>query len=229
MSNQLLHVSFIMDGNGRWAKKQNKPRIFGHSKGMNVIPEIVECAIENRIKFISFFAFSTENWDRSKKEVDFLLNLFFKFFTKKNLKKVNDKNIKLKWIGFIDKMPSKILKKISEFEQATRNNDGIQVNLFFNYSGTKDINKAIEFISKNNIKTDNIKEYLLTKDLPPIDLLIRTSGEERISNFTLYDLAYSEIIFEKTLWPDYSKYIFLENINEYNKRNRRFGKIENEQ
>lgn len=224
--NQLNHVALIMDGNGRWAKQQNKARIYGHLKGIEVIPNIVETAIEQKIKHISFFAFSTENWDRSKKEVNFLLDLFFNFLTKKNLNTIIQKGIKVKWIGFLDKMPKKLLKKIYEFELLTKNCNKIQVNLFFNYSGTKDIDEAIKKVYFNN--TTNVKELLLTKDLPPIDLLIRTSGEKRISNFALYDLAYSEMIFEKTFWPSYTKQIFLSNISEYNNRSRRFGKIENE-
>lgn len=226
--NNLSHVAFIMDGNGRWAKKKNKARIFGHEHGVKVIPDIVKYAQENKIPYLSFFAFSTENWNRSKQEVDFLLKLFSTFLTKKNVKKLNELNIKVKWIGFKDKMPSKLLEKIEMFEKETSANTSIQVNLFFNYSGIKDIDEAIKKIDFNSDKNNGIKQYLLTKDLPPIDLLIRTSGEERISNFALYDLAYSEIIFEKTLWPDYTKEVFSNNINQYNNRNRRFGKIDNE-
>lgn len=224
--NKLEHIAFIMDGNGRWAKKRNKPRIYGHNEGAKRIPEIVKVAKEFNIPHISFFAFSTENWNRSKEEVNFLLKLFTTSLTKTNLKKINKENVKVKWIGFYENLPNKLIDKINVFELGTQNNTSIQVNLFFNYSGIKDLNEALKKI-KNENNVENIKNFLLTKNLPPIDLLIRTSGEQRISNFALYDLAYSEIIFEKTLWPDYSKKIFLDNINEYNTRDRRFGKIKN--
>lgn len=220
-----MHVALIMDGNGRWAKKQGKPRIYGHSKGIKVIPEIVQKAKELNIDYISFFAFSTENWNRETKEVQYLFNLFSNFLKGKNLKKIIEMDIRVKWIGFEEKMPKNILDKIYLFEKETKKCNSIQVNLFFNYSGVKDIEEANK---KSIVNKKNIKSNLLTSNLPPIDLLIRTSGEKRISNFALYDLAYSEIIFENTLWPDYKKEIFENNIFEYSKRERRFGMIKNE-
>lgn len=226
--NNLTHVAIIMDGNGRWAKKQNKERIYGHKEGIKVIPEIVDEAITHNIAHISFFAFSTENWQRSKKEIDFLLKLLNNFLIKKYLDKVIKKNIKLKWIGFEDNLDKKLISKLKKFENETINNNAIQVNFFFNYSGIKDLNEALKKYHLLNDNNLDIKKYLKTCDLPPVDLLIRTSGEKRISNFCLYDLAYSEIIFEQSYWPEYTKKIFNDNINEYNTRSRRFGKIENE-
>lgn len=226
--NNLKHIAFIMDGNGRWAKARGLQRINGHLEGVKVIPKIVEAAMEEKIKYISFFAFSTENWNRSKHEVDFLLNLLMKNLTKKNLSKIAEKNISVKWIGFKDKMPKKIIEKINLFESLNKPNATIQVNLFFNYSGTKDLDNALKMFEKDDQKKYDIKKYLLTSSLPPIDLLVRTSGEERISNFALYDLSYAEIIFEPTYWPDYNKNVFSNNINIYKKRNRRFGKIDKE-
>lgn len=228
MTNSLNHVAFIMDGNGRWAKSQNKSRTYGHKKGVEVIQTVVRQATSLKIPFISFFAFSTENWNRPLYEVKFLLKLLNGYLTKKTINTLIKDNIKVKWIGFEDNMSKNIVKKIRYIEKSTENMTGITVCIFFNYGGTQDIENAIKLMLKNENKKDinNIKNYLLTKDLPPIDLLIRTSGEKRISNFALYDIAYSEIIFEPTLWPAYTKEIFLDNINEYNNRNRRFGKVD---
>ncbi|KFB07911.1 polyprenyl diphosphate synthase [Malacoplasma iowae] len=227
MSNSLNHIAFIMDGNGRWAKKRNKKRIFGHAQGVKVIPDIIKECINQKIKFVSFFAFSVENWNRPKEEVNFLLSLITKYATKKIINDLNKIDAKVNWIGFEDKLDKKTLDAIKLIVDNTKENKNIIVNIFFNYSGTKDLNNAINLAikDKDNQKED-IKKYLLTSNLPPIDLLIRTGGEYRISNFSLYDLAYSEIIIENTMWPDYNKELLKTNINEYNNRHRRFGKIE---
>ncbi|EGZ31630.1 polyprenyl diphosphate synthase [Malacoplasma iowae] len=227
MNNSLNHIAFIMDGNGRWAKKRNKKRIFGHAQGVKVIPDIIKECINQKIKFVSFFAFSVENWNRPKEEVNFLLSLITKYATKKIINDLNKIDAKVNWIGFEDKLDKKTLDAIKLIVDNTKENKNIIVNIFFNYSGTKDLNNAINLAikDKDNQKED-IKKYLLTSNLPPIDLLIRTGGEYRISNFSLYDLAYSEIIIENTMWPDYNKELLKTNINEYNNRHRRFGKIE---
>lgn len=227
MSNSLNHIAFIMDGNGRWAKKRNKKRIFGHAQGVKVIPDIIKECINQKIKFVSFFAFSVENWNRPKEEVNFLLSLITKYATKKIINDLNKIDAKVNWIGFEDKLDKKTLDAIKLIVDNTKENKNIIVNIFFNYSGTKDLNNAINLAikDKENLKED-IKKYLLTSNLPPIDLLIRTGGEYRISNFSLYDLAYSEIIIENRMWPDYNKELLKTNINEYNNRHRRFGKIE---
>ncbi|WPL39368.1 polyprenyl diphosphate synthase [Malacoplasma iowae] len=227
MSNSLNHIAFIMDGNGRWAKKRNKKRIFGHAQGVKVIPDIIKECINQKIKFVSFFAFSVENWNRPKEEVNFLLSLITKYATKKIINDLNKIDAKVNWIGFEDNLDKKTLDAIKLIVDNTKENKNIIVNIFFNYSGTKDLNNAINLAikDKDNQKED-IKKYLLTSNLPPIDLLIRTGGEYRISNFSLYDLAYSEIIIENTMWPDYNKELLKTNINEYNNRHRRFGKIE---
>lgn len=213
-----------MDGNGRWAKLQNQPRTFGHLHGVNVIPKVVEYAIEQKIEYVSFFAFSTENWNRPIDEVNYLMNLLLKNLTKKTINYLNKYNVKANWIGFEDNVDKKIISLIRQVENQTKNNTKINVNLFFNYSGIKDLDNAIKLAVKNN-QEKPIKEYLLTNQLPPIDLLVRTGNEKRISNFSLYDLAYAEIIFEPTLWPEYSKETFNKNINDYFDRDRRFGKI----
>lgn len=227
MSNSLNHIAFIMDGNGRWAKKRNKKRIFGHAQGVKVIPEIIKECINQNIEFVSFFAFSVENWNRPKEEVSFLMSLITKYATKKIVNDLNKMNAKVNWIGFSDNLDKKILDAIKYVVNNTKENNGINLNIFFNYSGTKDLNNAIKLVSnKKECEDINIKNYLLTSKLPPIDLLVRTGGEYRISNFALYDLAYSEIIIENTMWPDYNKQLLKNNINEYNNRHRRFGKIE---
>ncbi len=227
MSNSLNHIAFIMDGNGRWAKKRNKKRIFGHAQGVKVIPEIIKECINQNIEFVSFFAFGVENWNRPKEEVSFLMSLITKYATKKIVNVLNKMNAKVNWIGFSENLDKKILDAIKYVVNNTKQNNGINVNIFFNYSGTKDLNNAIKLVSNKKESEDiNIKNYLLTSKLPPIDLLVRTGGEYRISNFALYDLAYSEIIIENTMWPDYNKQLLKNNINEYNNRHRRFGKIE---
>ena len=228
MKKSLNHIAFIMDGNGRWAKQRNKPRIFGHSEGVKNILSIVQYCIKKEISQVSFFAFSVENWNRSKTEVNFFMKLFSKYLNKKTILKMEELGIVGKWIGFENNLKKTMIEKIKAIESASNNflNKKIQVNIFFNYSGTQDINIALEkALSKDSSKKINPINFLLTSQLPPIDLLIRTSGEQRISNFCLYNLAYSEIIFEKTYWPDYDTVILEKNIDEYYLRDRRFGKI----
>ncbi|MEG2198546.1 MAG: polyprenyl diphosphate synthase [Malacoplasma sp.] len=225
--NDLNHVAIIMDGNGRWAESRNKPRVYGHYCGTKKILEIIIASIKNKIRNISFFAFSVENWQRPKKEVDYLLKLLVENLNvnSKAVKRFMELGVRIKIIGFRDNLSENICNIIDKVEKITENNSNINVNIFFNYSGVADINNAFKISMCDSSKKINIKEYLLTKDIPNVDLLIRTSGEQRISNFMLYEIAYSEIIFEKTLWPDYGKKIFTDNIKEYNNRNRKFGKI----
>lgn len=225
--NNLNHIAFIMDGNGRWAKARNMPRTYGHSCGVKVIGNIIEKAIESKIENISFFAFSIENWSRPKKEINYLLKLLLSNINidSNGIKKLIQQGVKLKIIGFRNNLSKIICNSIDKVEALTKNNDVINVNIFFNYSGIADIESAFKKMISRNCGSENIKDYLLTKDLPNVDLLIRTSGENRISNFMLYELAYSEIIFENTLWPDYNIKIFSNNLKEYNNRNRKFGKV----
>ncbi|MDE6429101.1 MAG: di-trans,poly-cis-decaprenylcistransferase [Malacoplasma sp.] len=227
MTKKLNHIAFIMDGNGRWAKQQNKPRVFGHAEGVKNILPIIEYCIKKEISQVSFFAFSIENWNRSKSEVNFLMKLFSKYLTKKTILKMEELGIVGKWIGFENNLDNKMIQKIKKIEEISNNflNKKIQAIIFFNYSGIQEIINAIEkaLIENPNNKINPIN-FLLTSQLLPIDLLVRTSGEQRISNFCLYNLAYSEIIFEKTYWPDYDIKILEKNINEYYLRDRRFGK-----
>lgn len=223
--NKLKHIAFIMDGNGRWAKQRNKPRIYGHAEGVKNILQIIEVCIEKEIDEVSFFAFSTENWNRSQTEINFLLKLLLKYLTNKTLDKMKELNIKGRWIGYETNLSPKLISKLKFIENESSKYDSkITVNLFFNYSGKQEILDAISKAKNNSTEFIIPEDYLITKDILPIDLLVRTSGEKRISNFCLYKLAYSEIIFEKTYWPDYDPKKLIENIDEYYQRERRFGK-----
>lgn len=225
--NNLNHVAFIMDGNGRWAKLRNMPRTYGHYCGVKVIGNIIEESIKNEINNISFFAFSVENWNRPKNEINYLLKLLFLNIkiNSNSFKKLMEQGVKLKIIGFRNNISKTICDAMDKVEELTKNNNVINVNIFFNYSGTFDIENAFKTMIDTNSISRNAKDYLLTKDLPNVDLLIRTSGENRISNFMLYEIAYAEIIFEKVLWPDYDIKIFSNNLKEYNNRNRKFGNV----
>ena len=210
---QPINVAIIMDGNGRWAKAQNKPRSFGHKKGFDALKQLVDDIVDSKLKinWISFFAFSVENWSRPKTEVSFLMNLFKNSLNAKLIRNLNNKNIRFVWTGFEDKLSKSLLTKIKTVVEATKNNSGLTLNIVFNYSGKADIDQALK------------SKKLVSRHVPNIDLLIRTSGEKRISNYLLYQLAYSEMIFEKTLWPDYTIKNLKNNINEFVKRDRRFG------
>ncbi len=228
------HIAFIMDGNGRWAKKRAKPRTFGHSAGVKRIFEIIKAAIDHEIKYVSFFAFSTENWNRPEDEIDFLMTEYQKNIidrkTNKNINWYIEHGVKFRWIGFENNLDPKILDSIRKIELATKDNDIIQVNICFNYGAQQEIISACQKLINNNMEINNInfQKCLLTYDSPNVDLLIRTSGEQRISNFLLWQIAYAEIIFEKIYWPDYSKSVFKNNLLEYNSRDRRFGGLNND-
>lgn len=223
--NKLKHIAFIMDGNGRWAKNLKKPRIYGHAEGVKNILQIVELCIKKEIEEVSFFAFSTENWNRSKNEVDFLMNLLYKNLSKKTLKKMNQLGVFGRWIGFENNLSSNLISRLKFIEsESSKFKRNITINLFFNYSGKQEILNAIEKAKNDKEYSEDLENYLITNSILPIDLLIRTSGEQRISNFCLYKLAYSEIIFEKSYWPDYNSDKLIKNIDEYYLRDRRFGK-----
>lgn len=204
-----------MDGNGRWAKAQNKPRSFGHKRGFETLKKLVDDVVVQQlpIKWISFFAFSIENWSRPKTEVSFLMRLFESSLNKKLINSLNQKNIKFVWIGFKDRLSKSLILKINNVVNATKNNTGLVLNIVFNYSGKADIEHCLK------------NKKMISNNVPDIDLLIRTSGEKRISNFLLCQLAYSEIIFEKALWPDYNINTLKNNIKEFIKRDRRFGGV----
>jgi undecaprenyl diphosphate synthase len=226
------HVAVIMDGNGRWAKQKGKIRIFGHQNGVQSVRETIEAAAEIGIKFLTLYAFSTENWNRPKTEVDTLMNLLVSSL-KNELKTLQDNQIQLKAIGNIEQLPLKAQKGLQEVMQLTANNKRMVLNLALSYGSRFEILEAVKSISKKvvnnellieNIDEKTINNHLYTFSLPDVDFLIRTSGEQRISNFLLWQAAYAELYFTNTLWPDFKKKDFYEAISEYQKRERRYGK-----
>ena len=229
--NKLNHLAIIVDGNGRWAKKRGKRRSYGHLKGYENLKNIIYYIDNNLdIKYLSLFIFSTENFKRSKYEVDFLMNLFRKGFNeeKETYKK---KNIKVLFSGKKEGLNKDIINIIEEIESSTNDNTGLIVNFCLNYGGRSDIvdacKKIVDAKENNVIKYEDITEDLFSKylynELPDIDLMIRTSGEQRISNFMLWNLSYSELFFTKTYFPDFTKDELLEIIKDFNNRDRRYG------
>ncbi len=225
------HIAIVMDGNGRWAKKRGESRIEGHRKAKKSVRETIEFCVENKIDYLSLFAFSTENWNRPRLEVKALMNLLH-VVIKDELLNLIKQNIKLKVIGNLKKLPEKTRKSLKEAISDTENNDGLTLILAINYSGKWDIINATKKIIENNPKVDlanfNEKYFeknLSTSNIPDPELIIRTSGEQRISNFYLWQSAYSELYFTNILWPDFSKKELNNAIFEFKKRNRRFGSV----
>jgi len=221
------HVGIIMDGNGRWAKKRGLPRVFGHRAGVNTVKKIVETAAKIGVKCLSLYAFSTENWRRPKNEIQILFNLLRQFI-KKEEKNLIKNNIKLFISGDISKIDKKTAEALQNLISKLKNNTGLIVNLCLNYGGRQEIVSAVNKIISSGIKSVDEKkfeEFLYTKDLPELDLLIRTSGELRISNFMLWQVAYAELYFTKTLWPDFTPKEFVLAIKEFQLRERRFGAV----
>ncbi len=228
------HVAIIMDGNGRWATKKGLPRSFGHKQGVNVLKEIIKVSKNLGCKVLTVYAFSTENWTRPTKEVDFLINLFSEVL-KNEIKKINEELTKIKFIGDLTPFPENLKKIISSSESLTKNNNEFLFNVCVNYGGRQEIVKVAKELalksSYGEIKPSAIDEELfnselLTRGIKDPELLIRTSGEKRLSNFLLWQLAYSEIYISDVLWPEFNEYEFLKAIIDYQSRNRRFGGIE---
>ena len=224
------HVAIIMDGNGRWAKSKGKSRIFGHQAGTNNIRNIIEVFASLNVKYLTLFAFSTENWNRANKEVSWLLELMFKTISKE-LSDLNDNGVKIQHIGRLDRISSKLKKAIENGIELTKNNSRIVVNVAFDYGGRYEIIDAVKRIRLDNISPENITEqlfnkYIYTKDTPYPDLIIRTAGEMRISNFLLWQSAYSEYYYTDVLWPDFGRIEIEKSIKAYSERVRRFGKLE---
>lgn len=226
------HVAIIMDGNGRWAKKQGLLRAAGHKRGTQGVKEAVEGCAELGVPFLTLYAFSTENWNRPKKEVSTLMNLLVSSL-KKEIKTLQDNNVALHTIGNINTLPEKAQKELKEVIEKTKSNKRLRVTLALSYGGREEILKTIQEISikvKNNIislsEIDEslINKHLYTHDMPDVDLLIRTSGEQRVSNFLLWQIAYAEFYFTPILWPDFKKEHLHDAIYNYQKRERRFGK-----
>ena len=223
--NPLNHVAIIMDGNGRWGLKHKNSRNAGHKAGLNTVEAIIKETIKNKISFLTLFAFSTENWKRPKKEINYLFNLL-EVFIKTRLNHLNEQKIKLKIIGK-KKFSSKLNKLLTISEKKTSNNNKLQLNLALNYGSKNEIINAIKKIKnkKDKITEINFTKYLYTKDIPDPDLLIRTGKTKRLSNFMLWQLAYSEIFFEKKLWPDFNIKDYRKIIFEFKKIKRNFGSV----
>lgn len=226
------HVAIIMDGNGRWAQKRGLKRTKGHQKGAETLKKISEYIFSKDVKILSIFAFSTENWKRDKEEVDFLMNLFLKSF-KDNFDSLKKKGVKIIFSGVKYKLDKKVISAMEKMMNETKNNTNGIFNICLNYGGRSEIVEATKKICKdvsdNKIKEEDITEELFNKylfhDLPPIDLMIRTSKEYRISNFMLWQMAYAELYFTNILWPDFDDKEFDKAIETYNNRDRRFGSI----
>jgi len=227
------HVAVIMDGNGRWARKKGNVRIFGHRNGVKAVRETVEAAGELGIRYLTLFAFSTENWDRPKDEIDALMALLVSTL-KTELGRLHENNVKLQVIGNIETLPGDVRNEIMNAICLTKNNTGLNLIIALSYSGRWDILTAVKKIAAdikdNKISPDEINQhtignYFSTENIPDPELLIRTSGEYRISNFLLWQIAYSELYFTNTLWPDFRKKDFYKAVIDFQNRERRFGKI----
>ena len=223
--NPLNHVAIIMDGNGRWGLKHKSSRNAGHKVGLNTVEKIIKESIKQKIKFLTLYAFSTENWKRPKKEINYLFNLLESFLIKR-ITELNNQNIKLKIFGVKNFTP-KLNKLLSLAEKKTFKNTKLQINLALNYGSKSELANAFKKLLRNNerINENNISKNLYTKNIPDPDLLIRTGNTNRLSNFLLWQLAYSEIFFEKKLWPEFNEKDYEKIIKQFKKIKRNFGRI----
>ena len=221
--NKLNHVAFIMDGNGRWGKKKNKGRNFGHLKGVETVKKIVQASIRYKIPILTFFVFSSENWKRPKAEIKFLFKLIENYFSKE-IDKVISQGIKINILGNINKLPFEIKKTLKKSINLTNNNKKIIVNLAINYGAKNEILYAARK-SKKDLNLKNFEKNLYTKKMPHPDILIRTGGHNRLSNFMLWQLAYAELFFLKKLWPDFSRVDLMNILKKYKKTKRNFGAL----
>ncbi|OGX35963.1 MAG: di-trans,poly-cis-decaprenylcistransferase [Omnitrophica WOR_2 bacterium RIFCSPHIGHO2_02_FULL_52_10] len=227
------HIAIIMDGNGRWAEGQSLPRAKGHIEGVRRVEEIIDTARKLGVKIVTLFTFSTENWNRPESEVSMIMSILSAVLEKK-IQKLKQDNIQLRMIGRTDRIPQPLLKTINDVIRMTRENTGLIVNLAFNYGSRLEIVDAVQKISKSvqrgelaveDINEQTVSDALYTKGLPDPDLLIRTSGEQRISNFLLWQLSYAEFYFTDKLWPDFDAKELKKAITEYQSRERRFGAL----
>jgi undecaprenyl diphosphate synthase len=224
--NQIQHVAIIMDGNGRWGLKHKNSRNLGHKAGLNTVEKILKETIKNKIKFLTLFAFSTENWKRPQKEINYLFNLLEEFLLKK-IENLNKNQIKLKIIGNKKKISPKLKKILQNSEKITKNNNRLQINLALNYGSKDELLNTFLILKKKNIKItlENVRKNLYTDNIPDPDILIRTGNTKRLSNFMLWQLAYSELYFEKKLWPDFTVNDYNRIIKSFKKIKRNFGNI----
>ena len=224
--NPINHVAIIMDGNGRWGLKKKKSRNSGHKAGLNTVENIIKHTIKNKIKFLTLYAFSTENWKRPQKEISFLFNLLQNFL-KKNTNKLNKNGIKLKIVGDKSNLSNKLKKALINSEKITKNNKKLQINLALNYGAKNEILNAISLIKKKKISftENNVNKNLYTNDSPNPDILIRTGNTKRLSNFLLWQIAYTEIFFEKKLSPEFSTHDYNRILEKFKQLKRNFGNI----
>ncbi|CAM4098117.1 isoprenyl transferase [Streptococcus penaeicida] len=231
------HIGIIMDGNGRWAKKRLKPRVFGHKAGMDALQEVTIAASELGVKVLTVYAFSTENWTRPQDEVSFIMNLPVEFFDK-YVPELNKNNVRIQMIGETNRLPEATLNALNRAIEATRKNSGLVLNFALNYGGRAEITSAVRMIAQDvldanlnpgDITEELIANYLMTDHLPYLyrdpDLIIRTSGELRLSNFMPWQSAYSEFYFTPILWPDFKRAELIAALEDYNRRHRRFGGV----
>ena len=220
------HVAIIMDGNGRWGLKKFKSRKFGHQKGIKTVEKIIEASIKKNIKFLTLYTFSTENWKRPKYEINFLFKLLEDYLAK-NINILFKNNIKFKVLGDLNKFPKQLKNSINNAIQLTHKNTKLQINLALNYGSKDEIIRSIKLITKKRmtININNIEKNLYTSDMPDPDILIRTGNTNRLSNFLLWQLSYSEIFFVKKLWPDFNKNDFNTILTKFKKIKRNYGKI----
>ena len=220
----LKHIAIIMDGNGRWGLKKKNNRNFGHKQGLNVIENIINFVLDSEIKILTLFAFSTENWKRPQKEIDYLFSLL-EFFLENKLEKLNKKKISIKFIGNKKRIKKSLVKKMSNAEKITQFNNKLKINIALNYGSKDEIINSVNILKKKKLKLNikNLEDNLYTKKLPDPDILIRTGNTNRLSNFMLWQIAYTEIFFEKKLWPDFTINDLKRIINRYQKIHRKFG------
>tara|TARA_B110000483_G_scaffold141723_1_gene169203 strand:+ start:170 stop:847 length:678 start_codon:yes stop_codon:yes gene_type:complete len=224
--NPVKHVAIIMDGNGRWGIKHKQSRNAGHKAGLDSVEMVINHCIAQNIQFLTLYTFSSENWKRPKKEITFLFNLL-ETFLKKKINKLIKKDIKLNFIGELNKLPLKLQKLIKSSEKKTKNKQLLQINIALNYGSKIELINSFKKIIKKKIKInkENIDLNLYTKNIPNPDLLIRTGNTQRLSNFLLWQLAYTEIFFEKKFWPDFNIYDFKKILSDFKKIKRNFGAI----
>lgn len=218
------HIAIIMDGNGRWATKRNKPRVFGHNEGMKRVVDVVENSLNIGIKYLSLFAFSTENWKRPQKEIDFLMQILIKYIDDQ-LNKLVAQGVKINILGDISVLPEKVIQKIEYALDSTKDNDKLILNIAINYGSRQEILRAVNtaILDGEILTDDEFSNLLYTRNQPDIDLLIRPGGEKRLSNFLLYQMSYAELYFSDIYWPDFKLESLIDAIYWYQNRNRRFG------
>ena len=218
------HIAIIMDGNGRWATNRNKPRVFGHNEGMKRVVDVVENSLNIGIKYLSLYAFSTENWKRPQKEIDFLMQILIKYIDDQ-LNKLVTQGVKINILGDISVLPKKIIQKIEYALDSTKDNNKLILNIAINYGSRQEILLAVNNAIENgqSLTENEFSNLLYTRNQPDVDLLIRPGGEKRLSNFLLYQMSYAELYFSDTYWPDFKLDSLIDAIYWYQNRNRRFG------